>query len=62
MKLLKFDFEIQYRLGMENKATDALSQLSTDFVILSTIFISQWVEGDIIDNEVHSDGHYKEII
>lgn len=61
MKLLGFDFEIQYRPGVENKVVDALSRLpfSTNFAFL---FTSSWVEGDIVVEEVRSYQHYHGII
>ncbi|XP_044476613.1 uncharacterized protein LOC123204119 [Mangifera indica] len=62
MKLLGFDFEIQYRPGMENKAADALSRLPEASLSLHSISAGHWIEGEVIDQEVRSDSRYKQII
>lgn len=43
IKVSGYDFEIQYRLGVENKTTDALYWQSTDSVTLFIISTSQWL-------------------
>ncbi|XP_060965128.1 transposon Tf2-1 polyprotein [Cannabis sativa] len=53
VKLLEFDFEIQYRPGIANKAADALSRvLPATCVILTT---SSWLDWNVVHQEVLAD-------
>ena len=57
-KLIGFNFEIQYRLGLENKAADALSRQMM-YKAISVAQASMW---DTIDSEVQEDTALRKVV
>lgn len=60
-KLLGYDFEIQYRPGLENKAADALSRIPLT-VQLAALSAPAIIDVDIIRAEVAADPHLAQVI
>lgn len=53
-KLLGYDFKIQYRLGLENKAIDALSRLMEE-PLLAILLVPNVLDYEILQNEIEAD-------
>ncbi|KAL0546889.1 hypothetical protein IC582_016807 [Cucumis melo] len=60
-KLLGYSFEVEYKLGLENKATDALSRV-TPTVQLNQLTVPTLIDLKIIKEEVEKDDHLSRII
>lgn len=61
VKLLGFDFEIQYKPGLENKAADALSRMDHS-AYLQTIVVTSKIDVAQITKELYRDPKYAEIL
>ena len=61
MKLMRYDCEIQYWLGLKNQATGALSRLQSPISLL-TVIISQVVQLDQLKKEVEDDATLQLIV
>ena len=60
-KLIGYDFEVQYRPEIENKATDALSRMSIE-VSLANISIPQMITMEELHQQVRDDKSLRNII
>ena len=60
-KLMGFDFEIQYRSGLENKATDALSRIPGK-AELHAISIPSWVDWAQLRSDISKDPQLQQIL
>ena len=60
-KLMEFDFEIQYRSGLENKATDALSRIPGK-AELHGISIPSWVDWAQLRSDITKDPQLQQIL
>lgn len=60
-KLLAYDFEILYQLGLQNKAADALSKVDTT-PELNTMTTSRIVDMEAVAKEVEEDEELQKIV
>ena len=60
-KLMGFDFEIQYRPGLENKAADALSRIPGK-AKLHAISIPSWVDWAQLRSDISKDPQLQQIL
>ena len=60
-KLLGYDFEILYQLGLQNKAADALSRMEP-LVELNTIMTTEILDMEVVIKEVEKDDELQKII
>ncbi|KAA0051271.1 ty3-gypsy retrotransposon protein [Cucumis melo var. makuwa] len=60
MKLIRFDFEIRYRAGSENKTADALSRIPFE-AELNVITVPSLLDITVIEKEVQADEKLKAI-
>ena len=60
-KLLRYDFEVEYRHGVEKKAADALSRIPKD-VVLDALSISRAIILEDLQQQVHSDESLRKLI
>ena len=59
-KLLGYDFEIQFRPGLENKAADALSRIPISME-LAALMIPNRLDTSLINSQVKADPHIAKI-
>ena len=59
-KLFGYDFEIQFRSGLENKATDALSHIPISMELAALIVPSR-LDTSLISSQVEADPHLAKI-
>lgn len=60
VKLIGYDFEIQYKLGTENRDTDALSQLAEE-MHLTVLSIPTVLDWSIIKEELGQNEKLKQL-
>lgn len=61
IKLLGYDFKIQYNLSLTNKATDAFSPI-LESIELSTLTIPSIIDVCVIGQEVNQDSQLQQIV
>lgn len=59
-KLFGYDFEIQFRLGIENKAADALSRIPISME-LAALMVPSRIDTSLISSQVEADPHLAKI-
>lgn len=61
VKLMGFDFEIQYKPGLENKAVDALSRMDSTAALLA-MTLPHVVQLENVDAQVLADERLRAIV
>lgn len=59
LRLLEFNYVIEYKKGKENRVADALSRKGTQFMAISVV-IPTWME--TVKNSYLNDTHCKELL
>lgn len=58
IKLLGFDFEIQYEAGISNRAADALPRKQVGEVVLSSLVTMPVMSWELLEKEIHEDSDF----
>lgn len=61
-KLLGYQFEVKYKLGLENKAADALSRCHGDMELAVMLSYPTWLDGEQLLQEVRQDPVLKKTV
>ena len=61
-KLLGYNFEIVYKLGLENKGADALSRSMGEMELISLAYILVWLDYPNLITEVHESSTWRKVI